>query len=216
MDKNKLDEALDEIVKDIQSITVPYSSYSISYPHFIKFFSEIKGNISEHDLIIGIHLIYGWMPTIFEFKNGKKNRKKDENSDELDKDSIKENIKNAITILNGIKRGDQLTPENLEKLKLIFNNSLVGTSKLLHFIKPDKYAIWDSNVFAYLRRFDYIKSKMFKSGVDNISNYFKYLDILSKLNNKSQWKYREIELAMFTKGQEIQKEKRKQKQKGKR
>jgi len=208
MDKNKLDEALDEIVKDIQSITVPYSSYSISYPHFIKFFSEIKGNISEHDLIIGIHLIYGWMPTIFEFKNGKKNRKKDENSDELDKDSIKENIKNAITILNGIKRGDQLTPENLEKLKLIFNNSLVGTSKLLHFIKPDKYAIWDSNVFAYLRRFDYIKNKMFKYGVDNIANYVTYLDIMSELNKKTERKYREIEFAMFTKEQEFRNKKK--------
>ena len=32
----------------------------------------------------------------------------------------------------------------------LVNNSLVGVSKLLHFIAPHRYPIWDSRVAAYL------------------------------------------------------------------
>ena len=54
------------------------------------------------------------MPTIFDFR-----------SEDFDK---------AVEILNYAKKGVILTVKQLETLKGLFNNSLVGTTKLLHFI----------------------------------------------------------------------------------
>lgn len=35
-------------------------------------------------------------------------------------------------------------------MKKIVNNSMVGASKLMHFLNPDKYPMWDSNICEYL------------------------------------------------------------------
>lgn len=35
-------------------------------------------------------------------------------------------------------------------LKGLIDNSLVAVSKLLHFVRPDLYAIWDSRVYTYV------------------------------------------------------------------
>ena len=40
--------------------------------------------------------------------------------------------------------------EQLELLQKIINNSVVGTSKLLHFINPEQYPIIDSRVCEFL------------------------------------------------------------------
>ena len=50
-------------------------------------------------------------------------------------------------LLNKAKSGNLLNSEELEIVKKCVNNSLVGTSKLLHFINPSIYAIWDSKIF---------------------------------------------------------------------
>jgi hypothetical protein len=34
----------------------------------------------------------------------------------------------------------------------VINNSMVGVSKLLHFINPERYAIWDRRVASYPQR----------------------------------------------------------------
>lgn len=72
-------------------------------------------------MIIGISFTYSWMPTILK--------------------SMKlENTEKAIILLNKVKRGKILSVDELLILKETFNNSLVGSSKLLHFINPEKYA----------------------------------------------------------------------------
>ena len=53
-------------------------------------------------------------------------------------------------IFNKVKQGHLISTQELQILKNAFNNSLVGVSKLLHFIQPEKYAIWDSRVFRFL------------------------------------------------------------------
>lgn len=101
----------------------------ISYVEFLKYFRDLK-TITRHNLIIGINFTYGWMPTIFDFRSG--------------------NFDEALDILNRTKQGRNLTVDELILLKGLFNNSLVGTSKLLHFINPNNFAIWDSRVYRYL------------------------------------------------------------------
>lgn len=64
-------------------------------------------------------IVYGWMPTIFEFKN--------------QEDFV------VATNLNKAKVSEPLKSKDYETLKRLLNGSLVGTSKLLHFINPEKY-----------------------------------------------------------------------------
>lgn len=100
----------------------------IIYPEFIKYFKGIR-EISFHHLVIGINFTYGWMPTVFDFRS--------------------EKYSEAVKILNIAKNGVDLTERELAILRNLFNNSLVGTTKLLHFINPKKFAIWDSRVYRY-------------------------------------------------------------------
>jgi hypothetical protein len=105
-------------------------SYLISYPEIIKYFKNIK-IIKKSNLIIGIHFAYGWMPTAFDFR-----------SNEFEK---------ALKILSKARTKIELSTDDLTVLKCLFNNSIVGTSKLLHFINPIKYAIWDSRVCTFIK-----------------------------------------------------------------
>jgi len=141
-------------------------SYLRSYPHFIKYFLDIQDEIDIHNLTIGIHFVYGWMPTIFEFK-------------------VTDNFDEAIIILNKAKSNAYLLKEEYETLKKIFNGSMVGTSKLLHFINPQKYAIWDSRVHRYVRKTEIVNSIKFTFDIGNVTNYQNYLLLLSRISNSS-------------------------------
>lgn len=103
-------------------------SDEITYREFINYFNGIT-KITFHHMVIGINFTYGWMPTAFDFR-----------SDEYPA---------AVKILNQAKKGVDLTEEQLIILRKLFNNSLVGTTKLLHFINPKKFPIWDSRVYRY-------------------------------------------------------------------
>ncbi len=112
-----------------ESFTISNSSYQKSYQEFLKYFQSVD-IITEHHLIISSHFIYGWMPTILHIDTS--------------------NIHRVLTSLNDAKSGRLLTADDLENIKGFMNNSMVGTSKLLHFIHPNIYAIWDSRVFRYM------------------------------------------------------------------
>ena len=114
LEKFKQDITIDKLREDVEKIpkykeAEKPNSYLISYPEFLKFFSE-KNEITKHDLIIGIHFIYGWMPTIFEFC-----------TNEID------NPKQILEIINRAKNGAIPKEDELKVLKTCFNNSLVGT-----------------------------------------------------------------------------------------
>ena len=119
-----------DIINDGMQLTYNSGdSYIRSYPEFLKFFKN-QEIITEHSFIIGINFTYGWMPTIFEFK-----------SNQFDL---------TVNILNKVKKGALPTIDELNILKGMINNSLVGTSKILHFINPLLIPIWDSRVYKYL------------------------------------------------------------------
>jgi len=150
IDTFKHNISLDKFFRDGKNFVIKRQSYYLSYPEFLKYFSDLK-TITRHNLTIGINFTYGWMPTIFDFRSDKFNE--------------------ALIILNEVKKGNKLTADNLVLLKGLLNNSLVGTTKLLHFIKPDNFAIWDSRVYRYLTG---------KEPHDNrIGNYNTYLDYLT-------------------------------------
>lgn len=121
--------SIEKFLQDGYDFKISNRSDYVSYSEFLKYFNELE-TITKHNLIIGINFTYGWMPTIFEFC-----------SSQFDE---------ALIILNNAKHGKIPTAEELAVLKRLLNNSLVGTSKLLHFINPSIFAIWDSRVFRYL------------------------------------------------------------------
>ena len=113
----------------------------------------------------------------------------------------------VLFLLNAVKSGHILTINEIEVLKKTINNSLVGLSKLLHFINPKDYAIWDSRIFRYLTEkkssygidrpqlyLDYLQ------GIKNIAknkDYGKLHDLISQNFEYDIYPTRAIEITMF-------------------
>jgi hypothetical protein len=111
---------------------VPFQAndpFTHTYFEFLRYFQNID-HIERHHLIISANFTYGWMPTMLKFK-------------QVQYDLVAE-------LLNQAKQGVQLTNPDLAAIAALINNSLVGASKLLHFVNPHVYAIWDSRVYRYL------------------------------------------------------------------
>ena len=141
-----------------------------SYPHIIKFFDD-KENFNGHDIIIGCHLIYGWMPTILDNFNVYNDNK-------------------LTTLLNNAKKHSDtgsVLAKDIESISKYINNSAVGASKVLHFINPDVYAIWDSRVCKYLHQYNkYLRQKFILSSSVSTRRYELYIQYLNLIKELSQ------------------------------
>jgi hypothetical protein len=118
-----------------------------SYNAMLRFF---EGDITPLKVLQGSYMIYGWMPTMLKLKGP---------SDTLWALAQKARLGTA-----------EENTENILQCAKTLNNSLVGTSKLMHFLNPDKYPIWDSRVFSALFE---TKSQPYK--IENIDNFLLYL-----------------------------------------
>jgi hypothetical protein len=157
-----IEELSVELITDAKSFEVYSDRYTESYFAFVNYFQN-QERITRSNLIIGINFTYGWMPTIFNFK-----------SDRLDK---------VVSILDFYRiNGDMPSSENLEILKECLNNSIVGTSKLLHFINQSNIPIWDSRVRNYLKR-----KKIEIGQVNRISSFKKYVEISNQIINSDHF-----------------------------
>ena len=134
-------------------------NYLLSYPYFLNYFQNLE-SINLENLVIGISFTYSWMPTILKALNLK-------------------NTEEVLFILNEVKKGKLIDEQQLTTLKTTFNNSLVGTSKLLHFINPKQYAIWDSRVFRFLNDVEPHKYRLEKPRA-----YIEYLNLIEELKNE--------------------------------
>lgn len=151
----------ENIKKDSEKlILIDNDSYIESYVEFIKYFENINV-IEKHHLIIASHFVYGWMPTIIHL-----------NTKELER---------VLFLLNAAKSGKILTEQELEILKYCVNNSMVGTSKLLHFINPRIYAIWDRRIYRYLT------GEKSSYGIGNPRKYLEYLAGLQKVTQHQNY-----------------------------
>lgn len=183
----------EKFFKDGSNFKISRKSDFISYPEFIRYFKELN-HISRHNLIIGINFVYGWMPTIFKFREG--------------------DMEEALRILNNAKSGIVPKISQLQLLKALLNNSLVGTSKLLHFINPNVFAIWDSRVYRYLM----LKEPNVLT-IGDCKNYLGYIELCSYITNQREFgdlqksmqkkvtysitPYRMVELVMYSNGKKL-------------
>lgn len=88
----------------------------------------------------------------------------------------------AVPILNSVKNGAVIDKKEFDILKPLCNNSLVGASKLLHFINPNLYAIWDSKIYTFL-----YQEKAHKHRVENIDKYMAYLELIHQMATSTQF-----------------------------
>ncbi|MEQ4618292.1 MAG: hypothetical protein ABN482_09620 [Corticimicrobacter sp.] len=142
-------------------------SYILAYPHIISYFAS-KDIFSEEDFVCGSHMVYGWMPTILE----------------LFPESPNIGLSQAAALLSTAKRNGKLTDTELDQLASVTNNSLVGASKLLHFVSPDNFAIWDSKIYTFL-----FKKKPHHYQVRLVKNYRTYHRQLRELLADSRFPF---------------------------
>jgi len=164
-----------------------------SYIEFLRYFRHLKVIRLNH-FLIGSHFAYGWMPTMLRlFPKTKANNK-----------SI-HNPRTVLKILNKVKRNNTINTNEMDILKTSINNSLVGTSKLLHFINPKNYPIWDARVVKYLnlknhnvRNVEYYEC--FRKRCNEIGKEGKFLKFHRKVESLVKNKvtaYRAIEFVMW-------------------
>jgi hypothetical protein len=140
-------------------------SYIVSYPHLLGYFVT-KTSLGAADVVCGAHMVYGWMPTILELYSG----------------PTKLDLVEAADLLTGARSAGTLTDAELGKLAGLVNNSLVGASKLLHFIAPNSFAIWDSKVYSFV-----FNERPHNYRVNQVAKYRKYLGILRELQRDQRF-----------------------------
>jgi hypothetical protein len=118
-----------------------------SYQLFINYFREDE--LSHDKILSGAYMVYGWMPTMLRLKGPRES---------------------VVELAHAGKLGT-VSPQLLEQCAKTLNNSLVGTTKLLHFISPDKYPIWDSRVYRAL-----FGEHPYPYRVEDTSAYMDFLD----------------------------------------
>jgi hypothetical protein len=139
-------------------------SYVLAYPHLLSYFSPIA-DFSAADFVRGAHMVYGWMPTILDLHS-------DSNV----------NFQKVADLLTTAKRSGALTDSEIEMIAALVNNSFVGASKLLHFVVPDSFAIWDSKIYSYV-----FNERPYNHRVNQVSKYRFYLNLLDMLTKDKRF-----------------------------
>ena len=127
--------------------------YLKSYPHIIKAVSTLIDNLGSSSIVSIAHIAYGWMPTVlkeFDFSYIEKGFILDAR-----KTSSFNDAKLFISIL-----------ENSP-----INNSWIGLSKVLHFINPQFFPIWDRKVAKHFGINSYQITKKIKLKVQFIMHF---------------------------------------------
>jgi hypothetical protein len=128
-------------------------TYLVAYPDFLSYFATLH-TIDARAVVIGSALAYSLMPTAINLREN--------------------DISSLLDPLNTLKQeGRRLPNDRLLQLKSLVNNSIVGTSKLLHFIRPDVYPIWDSRIDRFIHG----------DGLDtnSLDRYVKYLNHFDRI-----------------------------------
>lgn len=140
--KSKITEAIevaqvDNILRALDlALQQPNQSYHYLYSYLSNHFTKIKMPLSYADYVIGSHVVYAWMPTILQFKEHPDTQTKVELIAALE--SARNETANSVV---------KITEDQLAAIAFPFNGSLVAPSKLLHFLNPEAWPIWDSRVY---------------------------------------------------------------------
>lgn len=168
--------------------TEPYpKNYRLHYKALSNWFSH-RQNWSVDDVFLGCLAVYGWMPTILEGRTP---------------------VKGLLSANKAKEIADLLTKSDWEKIPVDFvNRSVVGTSKFLHFWRPQYFSIWDSRVRDAL-----VGACPVRKAQDEVKEYYSAMrELHPRVDDKKRAKsMRKTELKLFrigkTKSEERQQRK---------
>jgi hypothetical protein len=119
-----------------------------------------KSVIEPQDVVLGAHMVYGWMPTVLG----------------LDIGAVRGfSLQQAANLLTLAKSHD-LDISELSSLRGLINNSIIGVSKLLHFVEPTRYPIWDSRLYRFCHG-----KRGYEYRVNSVKAYLSYRTDLTAL-----------------------------------
>lgn len=135
--------------------------------------SFARSLIDKHSLTIGAYFSYGWMPTILKNFN-------------MDGD-----VTEALRVFNNVKNNQPIADDQ-EYMSLIryVNNSMVGASKLLHFINPSQYPIFDSRIKNYFAKNELsltLSADTYQNKSTDIQQYKIYREVCLKIINDTDF-----------------------------
>jgi hypothetical protein len=154
----RLDSSRLQMISKSTKFPTRPDNYLHSYRPILDYFSSIEA-FSAATFILGVTIVYGWMPTIMRLKAA--------------------NFDECAQILNKVKAGDIIDVSALETLKRMVGNSMVGTSKLLHFVRPTIYPIWDRKICGIIT-----EKKTYGQGHNDCLVYAAYMEKLMALSEE--------------------------------
>ena len=154
---------------------------------------------SENNIKILALAVYGWMPTVLDIAK------------EYDGQPIEmESVKSAIQFAENWKQSGtdniECAMKQFEILARFIDNSYVGASKFLHFLFPDSFAIFDSNIAEVLnekkklgRDLTIEKRQIFSKDANKPANFILYELAMRKIaeNNPKIGILRDVEQVLF-------------------
>ena len=211
MDKKSAKAKLENDLTVIKSSIIDPKNYYIpSYPYLLRscevLYEQTKTNTeTKDDAILAIaHIAYGWMPTVLKTCELKKVQIAQHKKDQTILDAFGVSCEQAKDFAAGFEKSP-------------INNSWIGLSKVLHFINPKAFPIWDSNVARsfnikistsikkqkrdYLCYIEFCHSHLELPSVEMIQNYF------SEHAKYEVSRIRALEYILFVSGKKINKSK---------
>ncbi len=184
--KKRLLNGAEEAEKYIREIGKT-NHYIQSYPHLVKASKLLCEQLKENAIPAIAHLAYGWMPRI------------------LQKYNFGEETATTDAIFNASKMDSTSNvSEWFEDIKATpINNSWVGLSKVLHFINPEIFPIWDGNVAKHFgvttkKKENYAKYICFCESMKDCPAVKRFQDVFYEEIDYEISKIRAVELILFT------------------
>lgn len=131
--------------------------YLRTYPQLLRSTAILAKEMGEDVLPAIAHMAYGWMPTILK-------KFSDSKTDVVGSSTGCQSFEEASALIQSLDESP-------------INNSWVGMSKVLHFMNPEFFPIWDSRVAKHFGlKYDYQINKQ--------NHFLEYLSFVSKHRNK--------------------------------
>jgi hypothetical protein len=166
---------VDEVLKKHQAYEpdIETMAYDNEYKIMVAWFKRHEEKWTSDIVRFAGLAIYGWMPTILRAE-GRKNAKRDVD---------------FLQIANHLNSGEFPVSQYA-----FLNGSVVGTSKFLHFWRPNEFAIWDKNIRISLKVSPHSKS---------LTSYCDYLHDMRKYCGSRELTLRDVEFPLFINGRNL-------------
>ncbi|MEN8130686.1 MAG: hypothetical protein ABFS45_10940 [Pseudomonadota bacterium] len=171
--------ALDEVLNTTRKTA---ATYRYTYDRYLQYFRDkpASEDLTEQDLYVGFGFAYSWMATIKQL-----NPRTEIIDSAVDSLNKVRSMHPTDLAPSKIKAGEIPNDEILKVQRIIepirqFLSSVTGSSKLLHFVNPGVFPIWDATIHGYCDKF------RLKSTSDSLHRYVKYTyNVHSLINDAS-------------------------------